>query len=156
MKRARFALPVMCVVLFVGLNTLRADDGFSLPNLNPFAPKKAASNSVTTRVSDEPARAPKKAPRDPNAPSTWDKMTTGTKNFFTKTGDVLMPWKKPATPSTQRVRPTGTRNTYSGSSMSKRPETKKKSLFSSWFGSKEEPKQPEDVNEFLAQPRPGF
>jgi hypothetical protein len=155
-KSARFALPVFCLVLFVAVTAIRADDGFSFPNLNPFAAKKTDAKPAKTRVSDQSARAPVMSPRKPSEPSTWEKMGTGTKNFFTKTGEVLMPWKTPSTPAPAQVSPTGTRRSYSGSSMSKKPEPKKKSLFSSWFGGEEEPQQQMDVNEFLAQPRPGF
>jgi hypothetical protein len=67
----------------------------------------------------------------PKPPSTWDKITMGTKNFFNKTGEAIglkKPEKKlvpqyasPRSPAAQR----------------RQPESK------SWFGSWFKPKEPE-------------
>jgi hypothetical protein len=96
-------------------------------SLWPFSSEPAPAKPVVTRVGVK-------------QPSTWDKVTTGTKNVFNKTGEKLglkKPQKKPmpqfayATPPTmQRAAPA------------------KKSWFSSMFGPKE-PTKPKTVGEWM-------
>lgn len=85
-------------------------------------------------------------------PSTWDKMTAGTKSFFAKTKNVLMPW---ASDSEQPARKssTGARRTTRPSAAS-RGKTAEKSTLSSWFQSEPEQQQIESANDFLKLPRP--
>ena len=91
-----------------------------------------------------------------NQGAQWNASTTNStssgSNFFTRTREFLMPWTKsdPAPMS-----PTGTRRVYQGKTP---PEMKQQSSggpFSWLFGTREEPKQPETVQGFLRQPRPG-
>jgi hypothetical protein len=108
-------------------------DGWSLAN--PFS-----SSTKTTEVKRKPA--PKATTKDP---SVLQKLGTGTKNFFNKTGEAIG-LKKPeakkshyatATPKPRNIQP-----------------VKKESK--SWlpsFMQPEEPKKPKNVSEWLAQPR---
>lgn len=63
-------------------------------------------------------------------PSAWNRFNDGTKQFFTKTKDVLTPWDN-------------------GSDKGK----PKKTFFSSWLPKKEEPKPIQSVDDFLALPK---
>jgi hypothetical protein len=106
----------------------RAND-WSLPSLNPFG------------------SAP---PKRSNEPSTWTKMSNGTKNFFSKTYDVLTPWdteaeKVQAKQKSRNARPL---------SNTGRAAPEKKSFLTSWWATEEKPKQPKTVSEWLSQPRP--
>jgi hypothetical protein len=137
---------------------------------NPFAKKQSgASAPETAQVSSEsdsafplPSLPKPKLPKfrlpkwsmegDPAKPSTWDKVTSGTKGFFAKTRQVLMPWSvgdkvivtQPPTGSNLRT--------------ATRPERddKPKSLIPSWLQSKPEEKPVESVNDFLSLPSPRY
>ena len=78
----RITKPLLIAAMLVGLSHARSSvcEAWSL---NPFA------SSEKPQTTMYPPRAPKKPP------STWKKITTGTKNFFNKTGETLG-LKKPA------------------------------------------------------------
>lgn len=150
----RFSILLALVVAVAIASPSRADDGWSLANLNPFK-KKESKLERTQRAhasfsdSDEkPERGffptmsfPKWGSRThtpkPTEPSTLAKLNEGTKDLFGKTKEVLMPWS---------------------SSPKKKSRSTKKSSFSltSWLTKKEEPKRPRTVKDFIGQPRPGF
>jgi hypothetical protein len=133
-----------------------AGDGWSLAKLNPFRKESRLEevqqmhDRVHTRVSDEETERggfpkfslPGWGSRSPatsrsSKPSTLTKLNQGTKDFFGKTKDVLMPWSD----DTKR----------SGS----RDSGTKTSFLPSWLKPKPaEPKRPESVKEFLGRPRP--
>lgn len=135
---------------------LAAAEGWSLPNLNPFSKKDAATARPKPSEKENWFKAPslpklpswnspKKADRMPAAsqgPSTFDKMSSGTKEFFSKTKSTLMPW----TDDDKTSRKSGSYRSAS--------RTQRKSLLSS--GGDEGEREPEDirtVNDFLSLPR---
>lgn len=75
-------------------------------------------------------------------PSTWDKMTTGTKKFFSSTGSALG-LTKPA-PQKKVSHP----NPYT-----RAKKTEKKSWWDSWFGPKDPP-PPKSMSDFMKLERP--
>jgi hypothetical protein len=79
-------------------------------------------------------------------PSAWDKMSTGTKNIWSKTKEAVTPGQQS---------PHRTASMTSRKAPSQRNKKAKKSWMSSWFGP-EEKQGPQTVNEFLKQPRPDF
>ncbi len=126
-----------------------AGDGWSLSSLNPFK-KASTSKRVHSSVTDQVGRPAHSSwmslprpslsnqPTKRHEPSTFEKMSNGTKAFFTKTKNVLMPWSKSA------------KKTSAHSSRAK------KSFFSSWLPhKKKEDTGPKTVGDFLAQQRPG-
>lgn len=157
------SLPVM---LLLSASAVAAEGSWSWPFWNPFKSEKSKSKKVTASVTDQ-NRSSFQLPKLPelpkpslpsfttkrtsaarrsapsHSPSMWDKMTQGTKDFFSKTYDVLTPWDNhksaPAKPPTQ----------LGGTS---RPSKSKGSSWFSWPKS-DEPKEPRTVNEFIAQPR---
>jgi hypothetical protein len=166
-----------CVRWICGLACIAAAaparaEGWSFPNLNPFKTEKkevspyvpATRDWSAAEAEDPPTsgfRLPKMklpsmggASQKPSSdPSMMQRFGQGTKNFFSKTADVLTPWdndKKPL-PST---RSTGVRRVYPGSPNAVQEE--KKSFFSSLFSSDDEPEKPRTVNGFLGQPRPKY
>jgi hypothetical protein len=130
-NRTRSILVGTCLLLLLATFARAADEGWSLSKLNPFG------QSTATK---------KKMPRvRKTEPSTWDKVSSGTKNALTKTNQTINPWAKKSTSSSKR---TGTHQAAN------RPKsTEKKSMFD-WFGKAEEPKQPKTVSEFISQPKP--
>ena len=99
-------------------------DGLSLPKL--FPDNKTETKKVSMKQKTQP--------------SMLDKMTTGTKKFFTNVGDTLT-FKK-TTPPKQAAMPS---NPYF-----KPPKEEK----SSWFSStKEEPKTKKTPSDWVGQPR---
>jgi hypothetical protein len=79
-------------------------------------------------------------------PSAWSKMSTGTKQMWSKTVDAVTP----GSPSPHRKASMTTRK-----APSQKSRKAKKGWINSWFGSNEK-EGPQTVNEFLKQPRPEF
>jgi hypothetical protein len=134
----RIAQILSAGVLLVLLADVRpaAGDGWSLPK--PFASSDTTTDAKAKKLGS-------KTP--PKQPSTWDKVTTGTKNLFTKPAETLG-LKKPepkkqvtgyAYPTPPKIQPP-------------KPKSDSKSWVPSWL-QPEKPKQPKDVKEFLQQPR---
>lgn len=159
MKFTLFQVLILCLTITGTAPPFAAAEGFTLPNLNPFAAKKAPTRVTVT---DEPEKKsflpslpsinllPK---QKPGQPSTWQKMNKGTKDFFSKTVDVLTPWdNEPAKPANSNL--TGSRRTYSGSPSQAKKSEPKKSYFPSLFSPKTEKKEIHTANDWLAQPRP--
>jgi hypothetical protein len=132
-------VPLLAATLLVG--PAQADDGWSLSKLNPFR-KKSSDAAVRMRVDDQLADARSRTgTRRSEPPSAWTRMAKGTKNFFVKTKDVLMPWTKD---DKQRT-----------NARSRTKSNKKPSILTSWL-QKEEPKRPRTVGDFLIKDRPDF
>jgi hypothetical protein len=133
-------------------STAAAAESWSLSKLVPFQ-KSSASKRTKASVSDEDRKSwmpsmpswgtSKKKPSASREPSTLNKLNKGTKEFFGKTKDVLMPWskssKKPA------ARPVSTKKTPA-----------KTPWYKSWFTQKEPEKKPMTVSDFIGQDRPEF
>lgn len=147
--------------LFVSLaGPAQAEDegGFRLPNLNPFSKsEKSEPRRATGRVSDDsslwpfgskpagntrPVSTGRSVPRRAE-PSMTTKVTQGTKNFFSKTYDVLTPWDNNDPPPPPR---------YGAS----KPKQKKGFDWDvlNLFGDDEPEQEITSVNEWLALPRP--
>ncbi|MCE5267634.1 MAG: hypothetical protein LLG00_07095 [Planctomycetaceae bacterium] len=95
-----------------------------------------ASESSDTTAKRPAPKTVKKA-----APSTWDKMSSGTKSFCTKVGDTLT-FKK--TPPPKKRTPE-----YA---VPRAPDIKPKKKESSWFGSwfkPADPKKPKTVSDWM-------
>jgi hypothetical protein len=147
---------VAAVILVLLTFVCRADDGWKMPNLNPFAAKDRTSG----RASSPPTSGWHMPKIWPSAPakgkktqaSTLHKMTTGTQKMISKTADALTPWdnKKPSPPP----KITGSNSIFTQQSQPKKEEKSGSILPASWWSSDSEPKKPQSVNEFLAQPRP--
>jgi len=89
-------------------------------------------------------------------PSTWEKLSQGTKSMFTKTRDTLMPWAAPEPPPVRR-NVTGARARVASSDS--RREADDKPFYSSLIpgrGNEEESPRLETTNDFLSLPRPQF
>jgi hypothetical protein len=143
-----------------------AEEGASpLSKLNPFSYKRQKKAPVSARASDSsggwklPKLWPSKtttAQRQPAGPSTWQKMTAGTKNLVSQTADTLNPFND-ANDKVEAPALTGRNTMFSQASNSKKPEEKSKSFLPSWLGgAQEEEKRPKTVNEFLLQDKPDF
>jgi hypothetical protein len=166
------ALLVSTLALGLGCvwgTTQALGDGFEFPNpfkseereVSPYVPPQRDWSVVEA---EEPPTSGFKLPKlkmpgmgaakkPSNEPSAMQRFTQGTKNFFSKTVDVLTPWDKDNKPL-PNARATGVRRTYNGSPSAQRAE-KKSSFFPSWFDD-DEPEQPRTVNGFLGQPRPRY
>jgi hypothetical protein len=139
------------------------EGGWSMPNLNPFA--KKSNKRISASVSDAPTSGlkwPKLWPsstakasrsRGKPQPSTWQKMTAGTKSAVTKTADVLNPFDDAN--DNKKTSITGSNTVFSQASKNK--SSKSKSFLPSWpsWGA-EEKNEPRTVNEFLGGEKPGF
>jgi hypothetical protein len=153
-KRAQFALTVFFMLAFAAVSAA-AESGWKFPNLNPFSSEKSSSSAKPApKKSSSGLKWPfsgesEQKPKKPSEPSTWDKVSTGTKEFFGKTKDTLMPWTK----SDQKAGHDSVAKRYNVKKSAKKPE--KKSFFTGWLsGEEEKPEKPKSVSEFLAQPRP--
>jgi hypothetical protein len=154
------------VLLATSLSVLADEGGSNWSWWNPFTSQKSGSKKVSASVSDgkTSGQSSLKLPSLPKMslptmstgrtsvarrspagaqPSTWDKMTRSTKEFFSKTYDLLTPWdnhkSSPPKPPT-----------HSGTGRG--PSSNKSSSWWPWSKT-EESKEPQTVNEFIAQPR---
>jgi len=142
---------LVCALLICCCGNAWAGDSWSLSKLNPFKKKPAkeerSSSNFQSNFHDSATRTvgyehPEVAGWGSRArktvtkkePSTFAKMTQGTKDFFGKTTQVLMPW---------RGKPKHGKSTLD----------KTKSFFTSWLPKKEK-KPPQTIPEFLGRPRP--
>lgn len=139
-----------CAVLCLTLSA-SADDGWSMPNLNPFA-SKPKSSTPTRKISESKSSSGWSLNPFAKKPSSTSSKSASSRrksepSLLTKTWEAVTPWddhpaKKPA-PLT---------NTKS----SKSSKSKEKGWFDSMFGPEEEPRKPRTVNEWLDQEKPGF
>jgi hypothetical protein len=135
------------------------DGGWKMPNLNPF------SSSGQTGSGQPPTsgwKMPKLLPsttakarpkRKSNQPTTWNKMTNDTQQFFSKTADTLNPWdnKKPA----PRQNLTGSNTAFTHNNAAKKVSTSSGAVApASWFSSDKGGQRATSVSDFLSQPRP--
>lgn len=154
-------------ILLVSSNLL-GQEGLSAYN-DPFGPNKPVTNK---NVGDEnnsffPKIPTLKMPKIPNLnpfakkvngplmnnrrPNVLKQIGTGTKNFFTKTGQTLMPWTKPKMDGTQnQIVPAYLQN----ASKPKKQGTGIKLM--SFFQPEPKVEKPRTANEFFSRPRPGI
>ena len=142
------------VAMAIGSSSAAAE-GWSLSKLVPFQ-KSSASKRARASVSDDDRSSllPKmslpswgtksRAPARPSEPSTLSKLNQGTKDFFGKSKDVLMPWSKSSKKPTARP-------------ASVKKPVAKTPWYKSWIPQKKKPeKKPLSVSEFIGQDRPEF
>lgn len=134
-----------------------AAEGWSLSKLVPFQ-KSSADKRARASVSDDdrgggfptlsmPSWGSKsRSPKRSSEPSTLSKLNQGTKDFFGKTKDVLMPWSK------------STQSKSTQKSATRPVSNKKKVAKTPWYKAlipqKEPEKKPKTVSEFIGQDRP--
>lgn len=160
--KTRYFVLVLALSSFIALSLSAEEQGWSFPSLNPF--KKSdeiaakSKKKASAKANDEPGfnwkfwQAKESAPKTrSNQPSTWQKMTNGTKNMVAKTKDTLNPWKSTESPS--KKPPTGI-NSFASS---KKPK-KKPGFFEGWGAESEaeirKKKSLETVQDFIARDSP--
>jgi hypothetical protein len=157
MKTFVFALAPFCLLVLV--TTTVAADGWKMPNLNPFAKKSATPTSA--RVSDSsgwsmPKLWPssKKTTTVKRGPSTWQKVSSGTKSMMNKTADFLNPFDDAEDNPEPQI--TGSNSYFSQVANRKQEEKKPSTFLPSWWSGEEEEQKPRTVQDFLRQERPQF
>lgn len=134
------------------------EGGWKLPNLNPFSRPAGPPTSARTssgsglKMPSLWTKSGSKTAAKPKGPSTWQKMTNGTKSVVSKTADALNPFDDANDKVQQPTLVTGSKNKFRQASAQKKSESG--SLWPSWLGGgQEEPARPKTVNDFLNQPR---
>jgi hypothetical protein len=151
----------VATIVALPVGSLAADGAWKMPNLNPLAdkgraPTSSGAGNPPTSGWHMPNLWPKPAPpkRTAAQPSTWNKMTAGTQNFFSKTADALTPWDH--NNHQDKAPPPGI--TGSNTAFTHNHAAKKSSSSSiapaSWWSSEKKSQPPKTVNEFLSQERP--
>jgi len=158
-KRSYPAIVAILIAATSPLASSAADGDWKMPNLNPFS--STGKPPTAGRVSDPPTSGwhmpkllPKTAParRKANQPTAWNKMTSGTQNFFSKTADALNPWDKKQPQPQPKISGSNTAFTHNKTA---KPEPKSGSILpASWWSSDKKDQPPKSVNDFLSQPRP--
>lgn len=157
MKSPIIAFVLVCLLAIPALAP--AADGWKMPNLNPFA--KKAGPPTSTRVSDSsgwsmpnlwPSSKKTTAKR---GPTTWQKMSSGTKSMMNKTADFLNPFDD-ANDDPGPTQITGSNAHFSQVANRKQPEKKSSTFLPSWLSGQEEEKEINTVHDFLNLDRPGF
>jgi hypothetical protein len=132
-------------------------EGWQMPSLNPF--KKKDSHPAHLRITDDksqsnwwnpklPSPSSSKPQASTSQPSTWNKMTRGTKAAWSKTTDALNPFDD----KNDKPKSVTGYNTHFSQASARKKTEKKSSWWPSW-GAKEE-KRPKTVEDFLSQERP--
>ena len=162
----RFAFWMVVVSFVVTISSVQADDGWKMPNLNPFGKKAGPPTSARAAQSGGwklpslwPATRPASAARKPSQPSAWQKMTTSTRKFWSTTADTLNPFNDAEDKPQQPISATGANSYFSQTANRKTTKSKSNSFLPSWTGSQDEApvrKEKSGVNAFLSQPRPEF
>jgi hypothetical protein len=157
----RSAAILLLVLVTVLPAAQAADSDWKLPNLNPFASKSQPTRPRTAQPPTSGWHMPKLLPSTAasksksNQPNTWNKMTTGTQQFFSKTADALTPWdnNKPAA-APKAI--TGSNTAFTHNNAAKAEPKSGSILPASWWSSEPKAKgqSPKSVNEFLSSPRP--
>jgi hypothetical protein len=136
------------------------ESSWKLPNLNPFASKgqpptasrAPKSNSVGWKMPKLwPSTSAAKRPT--GQPTSLQKMTSGTKQFFSKTADALNPWDDANDAPPQRA--SGSNSAFSRATKKKKESTSSGLSPASWWSSDEKDGRDKTVNDFLSRPRPG-
>lgn len=149
----RLAMVLSLVFVLVLASSLPAEEsGWKMPNLNPFAAKKSSPPASKSKGWGMPKLWPQSTAKKPTQPSTFSKMQTGTKQFFSKTADVLNPFDDANDPPKSST--SSSWNPFRSASTSGSTPAKKSSWM--WGAEEEEPSGPRTVNEFLAQPKPSY
>jgi len=155
--------PVVVTLLWMAfpLAARSEDSGWHMPNLNPFSaktkpPVAGRATGAPTSGWHAPKLFSKSAPHKRAAaqPSAWNKMTTGTQKFFSKTADALNPWddKQPQPPP----KISGSNSVFTHNHAKAEPKSSS-ILPTSWWSSEPndaKSQRPKTVNDFLSQERP--
>ena len=161
LRRSLHTAGIIALVWIAAAPAIGADNSWKMPNLNPFSgtgksTRSAASNAPTSGWKmpklwpSTSGTAARPKPKASNQPSTWNKMTNGTQQLFSKTADAVNPWdnKKPAPPP----KLTGSNSIFTQSTAK---EKKSEGVApASWWGGEKTDSQPKTVNDFLSRPRP--
>jgi hypothetical protein len=165
----KFAFWIVVVLSAIAaISSTRADDGWKMPNLNPFGKKAGPPTSARVAESSSggwklpslwPASKPAAAARKPSQPSAWQKMTTSTRKFWSTTADTLNPFNDAEHKPQQPISATGANSYFSQTANRKTTKSKSNSFLPSWTSGQDEApvrEQKTGVNGFLSQPRPEF
>ncbi len=175
-SRWRLVLSLAGGLLLSGLLAIPAQaqnapqSGWRMPNLNPLQgtskaqpkPANTASKPLVPNLLDpfglipgtSSAKTSSASFGQPKPPSTWKKMTTGTKRMANQTADFLNPFNDVA-PATHEENLTGSNSMFNNQA-NKRPvqaAKEKKSWLPGWNSAQGTESKPKTVNDFLSQPR---
>lgn len=158
MKILTIAVALLCCLVVA--SAVHGADGWKMPNLNPFAKKSGPPTSA--RVSDSGGlKMPKlwpssgKTTTTRKGPSTWQKVSSGTKSMMSKTADFLNPFND-ADDNPEPTQITGSNSYFSQVANQKQAEKKSSTFLPQWWSGEEEEQKPKTVTDFLALPRPEF
>ena len=145
---------IAVAIALQGMPAIVLAEGWKMPSLNPFARNshpahvRPANDEEGTWWKPKLPSLPSSRSRGSAQPSTWSRMTRGTKSAWAKTTDVLNPFDD-GRDKPQAV--TGYNTAFTKPSARKQAE-KKSSWWPSW--GTEKPKQPQTVQDFLGQEMP--
>lgn len=155
----------VALILAVTTSTVHAQaptSGWRMPNLNPFAKSTGpGGRSTAAKVLDPFGLIPGTGGRASNAsfgqqqqPSTWQKVTSGTKKAASQTADFLNPFND-AKPEPRNENLTGSNSVFNQqANRRKNAGAQEKKSWLPGFGAPQAEEKPNSVNGFLAQPRP--
>ena len=139
------------------LPALACAEGWQMPNLNPFQRKNSHPAHLRSETSASknswwkpklPARTASHSNATTAQPSTWTKMTRGTKSAWAKTSDALNPFDD----ANDKPKPITGYNTAFTRPSTRKTAEKKSSWWPSW--GEEKPQRPRTVQDWMAQEMP--
>ena len=153
---------ILCLAISLVLGgAAAAQEGWQMPNLNPFAKKGRPPTSARVSDSSGSWKVPslwsgkkKATAAKANQPSAWQKMTASSKKFWSATADTLNPFNDANDKSSEPISATGSNSYFSQAANSKPKPEKSNGILPAWFSGEEEDARPKGVNDFLRLPMP--
>jgi hypothetical protein len=156
----KLAIPIAVVLVSAcaANRPVQAEDGWKFPNLNPFKKSDDTGSSgkkkASAKLSDKPHGSSWKwwgstnnsSTSRTSEPSTWDKMSSGTKSLMTKTKSAITPWKTEE--ATTKRSATGTNRLVS------KKKQEKSSWLPTWKTEKEPSDGPRTLSDWVGLPKP--
>ena len=125
----------------------------SLPNLNPFKGRDSHPASIARKSDDDAWQWPgmsKRPAAEPQEvkPSMWQRVSSGTKNTWTKTKSALTPWRAKPQPE-EEIIVTGSNSSFSRMANGNSKQPAKKPYWA-WGNDKEDrPQKASSVSDFI-------
>jgi hypothetical protein len=149
------------------LDLLGADDGWHMPNLNPFGSAMAPSATHRPQPPTSGWKMPKLLTQSkpqpktqlktrPHQRSTWQSMSSGTQKALSKTADALTPWDNKQSAPPPKLSGSNSVFTNKSTTIPAKKDTSVKPA--SWWGGEKtgdakKTGKDKTVNEFLSRPR---
>ncbi len=129
----------------------------SLPNLNPFKKRDSHPANISSQEEDSwqwpgMSKKPEVEPVEVK-PTMWQRVSSGTKNTWTKTKSTLTPWRAKPQPE-EEIIVTGSNSSFSRMANGNGKQAAKKPYWAWGNDDEEQPEKASSVSDFIGGRRP--